>query len=169
MRNIISVQLEWPSCSESLMVYSKCLMNIKLKTPARNTDLSAHSWRSIKRDCGYGKNSKIPVGKNDTKLMWMTQEFWKWCLKMISVFRRRLLPSMYSCFNHASIDNVKHISHALKEHSEFYTRKQFTTIWHLCLLQHVFSDIKEWSFIASPVLSGVIWQPDISWMIVSGM
>lgn len=41
MRNIISVQLERPSCSESLMVYSKCLMNIKMKTPAKNTDLSA--------------------------------------------------------------------------------------------------------------------------------
>lgn len=41
MRNIISVQLKQLSCSERLMVYSKCLMNINMKTSARNTDLSA--------------------------------------------------------------------------------------------------------------------------------
>lgn len=41
MRNIISMQLEQLSCSTSLMVYSKCLMNIKMKILARKTDLSA--------------------------------------------------------------------------------------------------------------------------------
>lgn len=69
MRNIISVQLERPSYSESLMVYSKCLMNIKMWTPARNTDLSESRWslapatKNTKQDRGYSRNNKIPAEK----------------------------------------------------------------------------------------------------------
>lgn len=62
MRNIISVQLERPSCSESFMVYSKCLMNIKMWTPARSTDLS-ESTKNTKQDHGYSRNNQIPVGE----------------------------------------------------------------------------------------------------------
>lgn len=68
MRNIISVQLERPSCSESLMVYSKCLMNIRMWTPARNTDLSESRSSNQKHQAGpqLQQKQENTCGKNDT-------------------------------------------------------------------------------------------------------
>lgn len=68
MRNVVSVQLERPGCSESLMVYSKCLMNIKMWTPARNTDLSESRSSNQKHQAGRRLQQKQEntCGKNGT-------------------------------------------------------------------------------------------------------
>lgn len=98
--------------------------------------------------------------------MWMIQEHQKWCLKKaMLLFRRKLLPSANSRFENTPIDKIKHRSHETQEpcsegaFSVFY----WATIYrHLCLLQHVFAVIPDWSFIVSSVLRGVIWQPDLA-------
>lgn len=88
MRNIISVQLERPSRSESLMVYSKCLMNFKMETPARNTDLSAAIL------CRENKHHGTVVRAEAAKYQWeklhqlmrMRQELWKSFSSVIFLF-----------------------------------------------------------------------------------
>lgn len=63
MRNIISLQLEQLSCSISLMVYSKCLVNIKMKRPARNTDPCAVSVTPEASRRAQVMTEKIALGK----------------------------------------------------------------------------------------------------------
>lgn len=86
MRNIISLQLEPSSCSTSLMVYSKCLVNIKAKRPVRNTDLRAGgNWFSLQEyitivERGFGNDRENTRGGNYTT--WC-----EWCPRSATVIK----------------------------------------------------------------------------------
>lgn len=86
MRNIISLQLEQSGCSISLMVYSKCLVNIKVKRPARHTDVSAGRGRfSLQKhitivERGFGNDRENTRGKNYST--------WReWCASSATVIK----------------------------------------------------------------------------------
>lgn len=77
MRNIISLQLERSSCSVSLMVYSKCLVNIKVKNIDLSTGRNRLSFQEYITivESRFGNDRENTGGVKLQQLMWMMRLF----------------------------------------------------------------------------------------------